>query len=163
LKGFFKNFGYSLFEYLITFLVFWLTATGVHEAFHLKVLRYFGGEGVIGYDIWGNGFVEILRRPPEPWQLFITTLAGGVGVAIVYFIMLLTDIKDDYESGYALIPLILVQGVYGVFEAFFIFDIPRETFFETAQLIAALCYTIGFLVSIILFVRKFVELHYPKV
>ena len=113
-------------------------------------------------NIWGGGTISITSYPPEAWMMTVTALAGGVGVALIFGIKMAMDLKDDYEEAYALIPLILNQLAYGIFEGFFIFNMPSSQFAAIATDIAIITFTAGFLISILLFVRKWVNIHYPK-
>ena len=158
----FKSFIYSLTEYVLSFMFFYLITVAIHEYIHLKVLQYFGGNGVIGIGMWGGGFVNITKYPAQPWMLTPVALSGGLGIAMLFTIKMAMDLKDDYEEAYALIPLILNQLAYGIFEGFFIFNMPKSEFTSIALDIAVITFVAGFLLSIILFVRKWVNIHYPK-
>lgn len=158
----FKNLIESMFEYVITVVAFLCVSVGIHELFHLKVLQFFGGNGYISIDIWGNGWMTFTQYPPEQWMMTVVALAGGVGIAIFYSILMFMDIKDDYESAYAFLPLIINQLAYGIFEGFFIFKMSKEQFASIAGDIAVVTFIFGFLLSMILFARKWVNHHYPK-
>uniref|UniRef100_A0A6M3J3M8 Uncharacterized protein n=1 Tax=viral metagenome TaxID=1070528 RepID=A0A6M3J3M8_9ZZZZ len=158
----FRNLMESMAEYVLSVVMGLLVAVGIHELVHLKMLQFFGGNGYISIDIWGNGWMTFTQYPAEAWMLTVTALAGGVGVALIYALKMFMDLKDDYEEAYALIPLIVNQLAYGIFEGFFIFNMPKEQFDSIAMDIAVITFIAGFLASILLFARKWVNIHYPK-
>jgi hypothetical protein len=133
---------------------------GVHELFHLNVLRFFGGDGIIGYDLFGNGYVHFTKLPPESWMLTVVAFAGGIGMALWLGMFIWLDWHDDYEQALPLIPIFLSQLAYGIFEGFFVYSMPLDRFFEVASWIAAVTLPIGFVISLLLFVKNLADKYF---
>ena len=136
---------FSLAEYIITILIFYVFTVAIHEWIHLEAVYFFGGDGYIVKTAYG-GAMKFTVMPTYPT---ITAFAGGLGVAGLYLLIMSLDWLDDIEQAAAMIPLATSQFAYGLVEGLLIFTIPFEEFFNIAQIALAIGWFVGFVISFI--------------
>jgi hypothetical protein len=132
-------------EYIICLLLYTYFSTPIHEWLHLNILRWLGGEGYIVQTWWGAEVI-FTKQPSNPT---LVALAGGIGVAILYFLIFYWDYYDgDLEEASAVLPLIGSQLTYGIFEALFVYRMPLGEYIFWGGLVSGIGWAIGFLVSL---------------
>ena len=131
-------------EYVLTFLIFYAFTVALHEWFHLSVAQYFGGVGTI-HKTWYGGVVKYTTSPSYP---FLTALAGGIGVALFYFLLFFLDWLDDIEQAAALFPLATSQLAYGIAEGAIFPFVTLGEFYNIAQIALAIGWLVGMIPSV---------------
>jgi hypothetical protein len=112
-------------------LYYWLTV-GIHEYLHLSVLRWLGGDGHIILTPYG-GAMLIDKMSAVPYSYLLTSLAGGIGVALIYGLLALWNWKDgDIEEWAALLQISAMQLGYGIYEGIFLNILPFQTYLDYA-------------------------------
>lgn len=131
-----------------------LMVTGEHEWIHLNVLRFFGGDGHIIMTPLGGAGVVFTR---DPSNFLLVALSGGVGVGLILLVKFIYDFKDDPEEAAAIIPFMVSQLAYGIFEGFFIANMPRAQFTLWSQRIWLVSLLITLPLSLIYVVNHLVK------
>jgi len=105
-------------DLIITFVVWFIVTLPIHEFFHYITAMALGGKGMgITYPNLLSGLCSFPTPFPHMW---IAYLAGGVGTAVVMFLLawraLLSPTKWDEDEVISLFVLGGVQLGYGVVE-----------------------------------------------
>lgn len=133
-------------KFLVLLFAFNYFTTGIHEWIHLSVLKYFGGNGYIVRTWLGGGATVFTKNSSNP---FIVALSGGVFVGLLFLAIALLDWSTFDSEGFAgVLPIALSQISYGVFEAFFMYSMPRGEYMAWAGLANAIGLFIGLPISL---------------
>jgi len=126
---------------------------GMHEWCHLWVLTTLGGKGYIEIT-WFGAQCVIEKMPPQWYAPTLIALAGGIGVFLLYSIIVYWDwIDEDYEEMAGALPMWLKNLVYGLFECVYIWRMPFHEFLKWASLLCGITFAIGILISIAIWVK----------
>jgi len=122
----------SIAEFATCFILYYWLTVGIHEYLHLSVLRWLGGDGHIVLTYYGGAMV-FDKMSTVPYGFLLTSLAGGIGVALIYGVFALWNWKDgDIEEWAALLPISAMQLGYGIYEGIFLSILPFQTFLDYA-------------------------------
>jgi len=136
-------------SYIAHLLMFTLLSVGMHEFYHLAVLKLLGGEGYIRLTLWG-GYVTPELAPA--WGMWIVLLSGGSLTALTLAILGLW-FEDEVEERAAVLPHITTQLGYGVCEALLWPRLPRRHFIILMNIIAFSCFLLGGIIGILNLLR----------
>jgi len=100
-------------EFAISWTLFILLAYAIHEYSHLLTLKMIGGQGAITE--WN--LMTPTHIPEIEHGKSLVALSGGLGVMIVYSILML--IIDDIQERAALFIIAIQQAIYGFGEMIF--------------------------------------------
>jgi len=143
----------SLAEYVFCYFLFMFMEIGIHEYCHLWALVSLGGKGYIEIT-WFGAQCVITRVPPQWYGPTLVALAGGIGVFLLYSIIVYWDwIDEDYEEMAACLPMWLKNLVYGLFEGFMLWRMPSEEFLKWALIICGVSFVAGIFISITTWVK----------
>ncbi|GAG57232.1 unnamed protein product, partial [marine sediment metagenome] len=80
----------------------------------------------------------------------LVAYSGGLGVALIFGIIMLLDwTSHDIAGAAAIFPVFLSQFCYGIVEGSMFFHFPRSVFKDVGMIVMLICYTVGLLVSIV--------------
>ena len=150
-----KEVFWGFFEFTIILVAFKFFTHSIHEWIHLEVLQYFGGDGYIVKSLFGVG-VHFTKLPTNTMA---TALAGGLGVALFYTLLMCLDWDDDPPAAAAFPPLILTQLTYGIIEGFYIFSMPVDDFNKITGIVWGISMVVGLLISIVLLILWLMRLN----
>lgn len=140
-----KNSGVNfVIEFSISWILFILLAYAIHEYSHLITLKILGGEGAITE--W-NLTTPVQIPEIVHWKALVA-IAGGLGVMIIYSILML--VIGDLQERCALLIISVQQGIYGVGEMLFHLNYGVNMF-----TVAFLGYAVGILPVMFIIYKKF--------
>lgn len=145
--------GESLLKYFVHFFVFMMMATGIHEWFHLGVLRILGGDGHIKMT-WFGGVCIVDAMPRCCMWLFY--LSGGAFTALVFFLLSWFH-ETEIEERCAVLPYIINQCVYAIYECVFITRLPFGTYIKYGMLLGAMTFSIGIIIGFWILLEHILE------
>lgn len=117
---------YRLMDLVVTWVVYALVMIPLHEAFHYWMASMLGYKATIGLPSPFLGYTEIEPVPTNPVHIFLLAVVGGLGVALVYYLISLftKDEETDIVVGYFAIGSLIYAG----FEVIYLFGfIPAWT------------------------------------
>ena len=137
----------SIAEYVVCFAIFMFVEVGIHEYCHLYVLTLLGGKGYIILTWYGAACV-IESMPPQWYAPMLVSLAGGLGVFIIYTVLAVWDWLDgDFEEMASLIPFSAKNLAYGLFETAFVFVMPLHEYIKWGTVVSIAGFTVGLIAS----------------
>jgi len=131
-------------EYIAHLFTFIMITVGVHEYFHLAVLRLLGGDGYIRLTWWG-GYVVIEVMPEH--HLWLVYLSGGFLTAVIFFILGMW-FENELEERAAALPHFLSQLGYGVCEVLLLPLLGVEHFIIISGIITSALFVVGAVIGI---------------
>ena len=150
---------FSLSKFAATFIMLLWCSASIHEWFHLTATQMLGGNGYIVRSLFhGGGSVKFTVVPSDPT---LVAFAGGLGVALVFGILMLLDwIAFDTSGAAAILPIVLSQLGYGIVEGLFFFNMTRSQFNDISLPVMVICYGVGLVISLVWVVRDVVNRYY---
>jgi len=133
-----------LIKYIIHLFMFMLITAGMHEFFHLTLLKLLGGEGYIGLSFWGAYIIPERMPPRGAW---IALLGGGFLTALTLTILGLW-FENEPEEKAAVLPHILTQITYGICEALIWPILPISKFILITNIITFTLFILGSIIGI---------------
>lgn len=149
-----KKVVWSLTEFTICFIIFMIFEPAIHEFCHLVTAIAFGGYGYITWKPYPLPHWECILTEPVTgigYELFL--LMGGLGTAILFTLLFLTDylFMDDIEEACATLPIIFKNLIYGVTE----WLVTRGAPVQIGNLMANIGFVIGVLLAVYILVWKY--------
>ncbi len=134
-------------NFIINWVVFMLVAVPIHEYSHFITLVALGGDGYIKWNV-----TLPTQLPAGEAALLIVALMGGIGVMIVYFLLMI--VSDDTEERCALSAIAIEEGIYGVGEMLL-----RGGMAVSLTTFSVVGYLIGIVPTVVLLWRKFARVY----
>jgi|GEM_PF-3205722 len=120
----------SVATFIIIGLIFLISSAGIHEYIHLKVLSLLGGDGYIVLLSEYTAADTVIITPPSNYTLY--ALSGGIFTALMFLALAYFAWSKKFTEMFAaLIPVILMETFYGIFEGAF-WSLPVEQYMAFA-------------------------------